>query len=96
MFIIPVYEVITGKRVDNIPQWLLDVEGTELIRAGINIDDKYKTQCFYVNEYTFHFTVYERSTYDHNLNDNTASLIGRYDYTYSSEDAGTEYITLYR
>ena len=93
--VIPVYRIVTGARVDNIPQWLLDVEGTDVIRAGTNIDHKYKVQCFYVDQYTFHFIVYDRSTYNHSSYNNNASIIGRYDYTYKSEEPGAEYIILY-
>jgi len=94
MFIIPVYEVITGRRVTEIPQWLIDIEGTELVKRGVNIASIYKILRSTVNQNTFQFIVYNRHKY--NPNNTSQGLIGRYDYTYSSENTGTEYITLYR
>ena len=95
MLTVPVYQAVTGKRITNIPQWLIDIEGTELIKRGIIFDDTYKTESYAVNDYTHHFIVYNRNTYKDNAQNNNASIIGRYDYTFNPEGIGTEYITLY-
>lgn len=96
MLIIPVYQIGTGKRVDNIPQWLIDVEGRASSRDGINTDERYKLEHFQISDNTFHCIVYNRSTYNpFSTDNNMASLIGRYDYTYKDEDIGIEYIILY-